>query len=141
MSGAADMWAGLAERLATVEQLQTIMLAEPSSVHEFPAVYGALRGFARSASGQSTAMTYRFALLLVVRWQERPEAEAELLDLVNPICAAIDADPMLGRRISAGMASVTAGDAGFIELGGTTFRVLDFSIEVLEKAPYRTGGI
>lgn len=133
------MWAGLEERLLTVAGLKTVLLGEPSSVHEPPALYGALQDVTRTQAGQVTAMRYTFLLRLVIRWQERAEAEAELLSFINSIPAAVDADPLLGGRITMGLAKVTAGLAGFIELGGTTFRVCDFTADVLEKGAYQGG--
>lgn len=133
------MWAGLADCLETVSGLESVLLGEPSSVHEFPAVYGALQDVTRTQAGQVTAMRYTFLLRLVIRWQEREEAEAELLSYVNSIPAAVDADPLLGGAITQGLAKVTFGLAGFIELGGTTYRVLDFTADVLEKGAYQGG--
>ena len=42
---ALTVWQGLEERLRTVEGLQNVLLGEPQSVHEFPAVYAAYESF------------------------------------------------------------------------------------------------
>jgi hypothetical protein len=49
---------------------------------------------------------------------------------------AIDRDPRLGRRLAGGMAYCSEGITGFATIGGVEYRIVDFSIRVLEK---RTG--
>jgi hypothetical protein len=133
------MWEGLAEQIATVDGLASVILGEPTATHDLPCVYGALNRFTRSQSGQITAMLYEFAIRLVIRWQDRQEAEAELLSLINAIPAAIDLDPTLGARIPMGLAKITAGDSGFVSIGGVLYRICDFTASVLEKGPVQGG--
>lgn len=141
---ATTVYAGLAERLATVAGLKTIMLGEPTAIHEPPAIYTVFADFDRSFAGQPpadnlTAMTYHFQHRLYLRWQDNEQATAQLLSYVNVIPAAIDADARLGGRLGRGIAKMTRGDAGFITVGGTKYLVCDFTSEVLEKNTRSSG--
>lgn len=141
---ALTVYQGLEERFRTVEGLRNIILGEPTATHDLPCLYTALEGFDRVLGGlppadNLTGMTYRFAHRLVIRWQDRPEAEEELISFVNSIPAAVDADATLGHRLGRGNARISAGLAGFQKIGGTEYRVLDFLSEVLEKAPRSAG--
>lgn len=136
---ATTVWAGLAERLQTVVGVENIILGEPSTAHALPCLYGALRSVTRSQDVQVTSVRYVFLLRLIVLWQERAEAEAELLSFVNSIPASIDADATLGGRLGSGMARVSNGTAGFMTMNGTVYRIIDFTADVLEKAGYRSG--
>lgn len=136
---ALTIWQGLEERLRTVDGLQTVLLGEPQSAHNFPAVYGAYQQFdhplKNSPPSRSTlsGFTHTFVLRLVLQWIDNPQAEMQLLTYATAIPLAIDADPKLGGRIAGGMASIGQGQAGFLKLGGADFRILDYTCTVLEK--------
>jgi hypothetical protein len=140
---ATTVYAGLAERLATVPGIKTIQLGEPTAIHEPPALYTVLAFFDRVFAGvrpadNLTAMTYTFQHRLYILWQDNSEATAQLLSFINVIPLAIDADPQLGGRLGRGLAKVTRGDAGFVTVSGVKYLVCDFQSEVLEKAPRST---
>jgi hypothetical protein len=136
---ASTVYAGLAERFATVSGIKQLGLGEPTSIHDLPALYSAYEGFERGQAGQITTMTHRFVHRLVIRWQEFAQAEAQLLTFIHAIPAAIDADPKLGGRIPSGLARITGAAGGFTTIGKTKYRVVDFTSEVLEKAPFQSG--
>ena len=136
---ALTMWQGLEERLKTIEGLTNILLGEPTSIHDTPAIYTVLASVVRSQEGQVTAMRYSFIHRLVIRWQDNPQAEMQLLTLLNAIPASIDKSPTLGGRITQGLARVTTGDAGYVPIGDTLYRICDFTSDVLEKSAVRSG--
>ena len=136
---ALTIWQGVEERLRTVDGLQNVLLGEPQSVHELPAVYGAYEGFDRpmrntapSAAGV-TAMNHRFTLRLVIQWADNAQAEMQLISLLDAIPNAIDADPKLSGRLYSGMAYINAGIAGFAKIGDAVYRVVDYELHALEK--------
>lgn len=141
---ALTVYQGLEAVFRGVESLRTVLLGEPSGDMDLPGLYTALEGFDRPLAGQPpadnlTGMDYRFVHRLVIRWVDFQQAEMQLLTFVNAIPAAVDADPRLGGRLTKGIARIQAGDAGFANIGGTKYRVLDFTSTVLEKAPRSSG--
>lgn len=134
------MWQGLEERFRTIAGLTNILLGEPTAIHDTPALYTALVRFDRSQDGQVTAMRYIFTHRLIIRWQDGAQAEMQLLTLINAIAASLDTSPAtLGGRIVAGLAKMTAGDAGYMPIGDTLYRICDFQSDILEKAAVRSG--
>lgn len=141
---ALTVYLGLEERFKTVADLRNIILGEPTAAHDLPCLYTAFEGFDRVLGGlppadNLTGMTYRFVHRLLIRWQDRSEAEEELLHFINSIPAAVDAEPTLGGRITRGNARISEGLAGFQMVGDTKYRAIDFFSTVLEKAPRSAG--
>lgn len=132
---ALTVYEGLEERLLTIDGLNAVILGEPTGIHDPPAVYVALQSMGREHANQLTAAVYTFLLRLVVRWQENAEAERELLTLANQIPAAIDADRRLAGRLMQGVAMTGDAVAGFLVIGGTTYRILDYTVTATEKGP------
>ncbi len=135
---AVTVWQGIEERMRTIDGLQTILLGEPQSVHNFPALYGAYERFTRPLRNAPparnlTGMDHLFVLRLVIQWVDNPQAEMQLLSLLDAIPDAIDRDPKLGGRITGGMAYISDGAAGFAKIGGVDHRVVDYTLHVLEK--------
>jgi hypothetical protein len=136
---ATTVYAGLAERFATVDGIKKIILGEPSGALDPPILYTAYEGFTRGQAGQVTTMTHRFTHRLLITWQEFSQAEARLLSFVNALAAAVDADPKLGGRVASGMARVTEASSGFVTIGSTKYRVIDVTTETLEKGAWQGG--
>lgn len=137
---ALTVWLGLEERLKTVQGLTNIMLGEPTSIHETPALATVLARFERPMEGHPpsdnlTAMIYFFTHRLYIQWVDNPQAQAELLSFVNAIPYAISEDAKLALRLGQGMATIETGDAGFVDVGTTRYLILDFHSRVLEKLP------
>jgi hypothetical protein len=135
---AVTVWQGLEERLRTVDGLQNVLLGEPSSVHDWPAIYGAYERFTHPLKNSPPArgivgFDHVFVLRLCIQWVDNPQAEMQLLSLLTAIPLAIDADPKLAGRIGGGMAHIDEGAAGFAEIGGVKCRVVDYTCQVLEK--------
>jgi hypothetical protein len=133
------MYQGLEERFKSIQGLTNIILGEPTAIQSAPALYTALVRFERTQHGQVTAMRYMFVHRLVIQWQDNPQAEMQLLTLLNAIPASVDVSPTLGGRIVEGLAKVTAGDAGYARIGDVLYRICDFTGDCLEKAAVRSG--
>jgi hypothetical protein len=133
--------AGLVERLVTVSGLNAnrVLDYEPTSIQDTPTVYMILDDATRTQNGQVTAFTYRVRARLCIKWQDNEFAEEEMATYVNSIPASIDADPQLGHRITGGMAQVVELLGEYISIGGTLYRVMNFFIEVKEKAGWQSG--
>lgn len=132
---ATTVYAGILERLDTVDALVFKALGEPTSINALPAAYTALASFQRTQTGQQVEMRYQFTVRLVVRWVNPQEAEAELLELITATCAAFTQDPTLGGRVTRGHAYVTDGITGIltIKVAGGDYRAVDITVDVLEK--------
>lgn len=135
---ATTVYEGLAEIYASLAGVQNIILGEPTAAHELPAIYTAYMGFDRPLrnsppANNLTGMRHTFMSRLLIAWQDQSEAEAQLLALLDTIPDAIDADPHLGGRLTKGMAWCATGVTGFVAIAGTTYRIVDYTITVMEK--------
>lgn len=131
--------AGVLERLNTIPALTGKCYGyEPTSIDP-PTCYVLLDGYQRALAGQITTMTYRLLARTCIRWQDNEQAELELDAYANSVPAAIDTDPQLAARLQKGVAKVTSAQAVFVSIGGTLYRALDTTIEVLEKDTFGSG--
>jgi len=133
--------AGLVERFVTVSGLDAnkVLDYEPTSIQDTPTLYMILDEATRTQNGQVTAFTYRVRARLCIKWQDNQYAEQELAAYINSIPAAIDADPQLGHRITAGMAQVVELIGEYISIGGVLYRVMNYFIEVKDKGGWQSG--
>ena len=127
------VYAGLAERFATIAGIKRVLLGEPSAAHDLPLIYSGLAGFTREQAGQVTGMRYRFQHRLVIRYQDSAAAERELLALIDAVPLAISADRQLGGRIASGLATITEAITGIAVIGGVSYRIADYTSETLVK--------
>ena len=129
--------AGLQEALARVAALAVVLDHEPTAVHETPLLYSLLEGTSRARDG-GTGVERRYTTLhrLCLSWQDSATTEALLRQLVDEIPDAIEADPRLGGRVRPGVALVTRGEAGWVTIGNTWYRSVDFFSEVLVMTRY-----
>lgn len=135
---ALTVYAGLEAVLTPIEGLNAVILGEPTAIHDPPALYVVYQSFQRvlrsnPPASNLTGMQHVYALRLVIQWQDNLEAEYQLLSLIDPIPAAIDADPQLSGAITRGAARITDATTGFATIGGTLYRICDYTCEVLEK--------
>jgi hypothetical protein len=129
---------GLEERFRTVRGLRTILLGTPSGDLDLPGLYTAYQQFNRSLRSAPparnvTGMTHLFASRLIIRWVDFQQAEMQLLTLLDAIPDSIDRDPKLGGRINSGMAYCSDGITGLAEIGGVTYRIVDYTIACVDK--------
>jgi hypothetical protein len=102
-----------------------------------PMLYSELQGFTREATGTTFRITYRTRHRLCVLTQDPQAAEEVVVDFVNSLPAALTALPRRGL-VESGDMQITRGDAGWVDLAGITYRVVDFVSEMVEIA--RLGG-
>lgn len=146
---------GLHERFATVlddPRNHDILDYTPTAAQKPITLFSELDSFQRGSdnkpsTGQVTAMRYRIAHRVLVRLQDASKAEDEIVPLVNSLCAAVDADPKLGGRLNGGsdnylggIARISDGEAAYLRVGGTEYRLLTLYSDVLEKFAYRSLG-
>lgn len=128
-----DIVEGLQDRFETVTDLETVLAYVPTSIGSTPMMYLLLDSATTERSGQVLAVRYRVLARLVVLWQDNEQAELEVMPLVDAIIGAVEADPHLGGALNSGYARINEVDAGWDELGGVTYRVVDFFADVLAK--------
>ncbi len=132
----ADILEGIHEALGGVDGIRQTLAYEPASVQKTPAIYSLLDSISREYPGGSTVnVTYRTLHRVLVSWQDSQQAEKTLIELVDSLPAAIDADPTCG-----GVAydiAITAGDTGWVTIDGNDYRSLDLYSEALDIAPVR----
>lgn len=144
----ATIKAGLHTAFATVlndPKQHKILSAPPTALHLPITLFTELdrfdRGESGAARGQVVAMRYFFNHFLFIRLQDTSAAEDDIDTLVNPLCAAIDADSRLGGLLESGMARIAQGETGYLRVNGTEYRVLTLVSDVLHKFAYRTAGL
>jgi len=130
---------GLEERIRTVAGILYAGRGEPSVIQVTPSLYSTFIDADRSQTGQITVMVYRTAHSVWIQWQDNASAEREVADFINALPAAVDQDGHLGGRITSGMAKVSRVVGSYPIVNGTRYRVLDFTSEVTDKAPYGSG--
>jgi hypothetical protein len=136
---ALTIYEGLAERFLSIKALDEnhIILGEPTNVDP-PSIYTGFGRLDSDIAGQKTVIHYYFVHRLLVRWQDFPEAERELLRWIKRIIQAINDDPKLNKRIPDGMTKIISGDSGFPTISNVKYRSIDFISDTLVKSPYQT---
>lgn len=123
--------------LAEVEGLAYVQTGELATFHAgAPVGVITFAGQGFSAPGQISARRPRFTFRVWFLSQDLVTVEAELLAMVDRVVTAIEADPHLGGAVVSGMARITEQTAGWGAIGGADFRVLDTTIEVVNKVAY-----
>ena len=125
------------EHLAEVPGVNLLIIGEPRTLQTTPAIYSMLRSFTRTSQGTTVRIVYRTRHRLCVPWVHPEQAEEEIIGFTNAIPAALCALPDRGALPSGDM-EITLGEAGFVTIGGTEYRSLDFYSEAVEIA--RLGG-
>lgn len=108
----------------------------PKQVSTSRALFTVLDRAERARHGQVTAMRYFITASLVVQYIDNAAAEAEIDNFINRIPLAVDAQPglgIVGTGISSVYAQVTDIDADFLNVAGTRYRLVEFTVDVLEK--------
>lgn len=105
-----------------------VLMGEPSAIQSVPLVY--LLSYQtdyRRASGHEI-VDLRPRIRLVVRWQDAPTAEAELLTLQGAVHDLVAADPTL-----AGVCRVTWEQTlyGYLSVAGTRYRMAQLAPRLL----------
>lgn len=125
---------GLLACLRTIEGL-TVLEAEPWTMQAPPAAVVTLIGGGFAPGGQIRAKTWRFAVRIVVQYQDAELAEAELVPYADAVNAAIVNDLTLGGRASVvpRWEISSEGSDGYYTVGEITYRALVFRFDVLDK--------
>ena len=132
--------AALHDVFRTVEPKIAVTLPyEPTALHDFPTLYTLFNTADRNANGPVTTMNYSVVARLCFRWQDNEQAELETEPFINALPAAIDANAGLSGVLTSGIARVTNVLGVFVSIGGVVYRAIDFTIEVIEKAPRLSG--
>lgn len=137
---ALSCWQGIANAIRGVEGLRGVTLGEPTGDMDLPCLYIAYASFGHplrnTPPGRNmTGTSHAFAARLVIQWVDNAQAEMQLITLVDRIPAAIDQDGHLSGILNSGIAYCDAGVTGFASIGSVLYRIVDYSITVLEKQP------
>lgn len=129
-----DIVNALVPVLAQVPGISVVLPYEPTALHDLPAVYLLLDTIQRQRQNFVINKTYVIMTRLCLPWQDNEMAEHELIPLVDAVADAIDLSPQLGGALTSGTAVCTSGLAGFVSIGGTLYRSLDYSVTVTCKS-------
>jgi hypothetical protein len=136
---AISVWAGLHERLRTIDGISAVLLGQPTTIQATPLIYAEYASATQIMRSSAPArnldgITHVFSVRIVFDWQENSGAEMQLLTLADSVPQAINDDPRLGGRLTGGIASSTSALSGFAMIAQKLYRVLEFQVEVKEKA-------
>lgn len=130
----------LLEVLKTLQPgIAAVLAYEPTQLQTFPTLYTLFNDAERSADGPVTAMRYHIIARLCFQWVDNERAELELDPYVNAVPAVVDAHAGLNGALNSGIAKVTTAQGVFVNIGGTVYRAIDFTVDILEKAPRNSG--
>lgn len=124
--------AGLHQILSDIEALGLVLDYEPDTVQQTPLVYSVIDGRQEEVEGSVVGVTYRTLHRLVLSYQNPEVAEGLLRSLLDLVPAAIRAQHDL-VGVGPGDAWVSRGEPGWVWIGGTWFRSVDFYSEVTTR--------
>ncbi len=124
----------LDRRIGTVAGIAVVLDYEPTVIQTTPTCYSLLDSVKRSYGGNVVTLTYRVLHRLCLQWVETEQAEQEVIPFVNSVPKALDSS-----GIRAGDVIVTNIDAGWMSIGETLYRTLDFYSETIEYAGLGNG--
>ncbi len=128
--------------LRTEGGLRAVLKGAPTSPQALPLAFMEADSGTRMIAGQLTVNTYRVRVSVLVPFQDNVLAEDALEPWINSLPAAIDANATFtGAVKSAQVTDWTAGymtfDSGDKEI---KTRRIEFTVSILEKTNYKTGG-
>lgn len=135
---AAACWTALQRKLKAINGIKAVVLGEPTSYQDAPLISVAYQELDRFLHNHPPARnltgdTHTFAVRLVIRWTDNTAAEEEVLRFVESIPNALDANPQLDSTITSGLATISSALTGFLVVGSTTYRIVEFTCQVIEK--------
>lgn len=135
---AATVWTALEQKLKTIPGINTVMLGEPTAVHNAPLLYAAYQEMERflhnhPPARNQTGDNHTFALRLILEHVDFQESERTVLNFIESIPNALDASPQLDATITAGFATISRAITAFVTIGGTEYRAVEFTCQVIEK--------
>lgn len=116
---------GLHERWASIG-MKRLLDHEPSVIQVTPILYTMLVDYEHSERGQVVTEVFTFMHRVVVDTSESKTAEPLVRKYVTTIPLAVEQDPQLGNRISRGISEIRKGEAGYVSINGTVYRIVDF---------------
>lgn len=138
---------GLHERFATIADFVrlnsngdniAILKHEPTAIQGTPTIYTIVGQTTFGPANATNPTTYRVLSRLVLSWQDPQAAEAKLRLYMPQIAATVNATPE-GQRLgnlagyNRGSAYIVSANAGWLIIGGTTYRICDFITEIIVK--------
>lgn len=114
--------------LQDVPGIKAVLSYEPQSAQVWPLIYSLLDEVPMNVTGQVETRDYAVIHRLCGPWQGAERMEAVLAELVDPVLDALRraAWTRLDGLIPSGMVQLDTVRAGFLPIGGTLCRVVDF---------------
>lgn len=119
MTTDADLMLALYNRLTSLTGA-VVLMGEPSAVQSVPLVYLMAYQTDYRASGGHEIIDMRPRIRLVVRWQDAPNAEGELLALQAAVHDLVMAAPLLDGACRVRWEQAVY---GYLSVGGTRYRM------------------
>lgn len=135
---ALSVYMGLEYVLRQIEGIRAVVLGDPPTIQAAPLLIVAYGSFTHPLKNNPPARNlvgfdHLFAVRLAIVWQENPQAEMQLVTLMDQIPLAIDADPRLHSALGSGIAYCSDGASGFATYGKVEHRIVDYTIHAIEK--------
>lgn len=128
--------AGLVARLQTLvpASLKNVLDYEPNQVGATPMVYLRLERLQSiEPANQELATLYVVRMRLVVEYGQNQKAEQTVASLIPTLMTALGTDLTAGDAIVDGEVLITDATAGYVTIGGTFCRAVDFTLQITER--------
>lgn len=115
-----------------------VVLGDPTTIQRSPAIILGYMSFTHPLKNQPPARNlvgfdHLFTARLAIDYQDPQQAEQLLLELVDRVPLALDADPHLAAALGRGWARISDGSSGYATYAKMPYRVVDYTITCTEK--------
>lgn len=128
-----DLIAYFQTQLKAMPQIAVVLDYEPQQIAKAPCAYTLYDSGTMVNVGQRRGQRTRTVVRVVIARQHAPEAERLLNELVYAVPNALEANRYAGGAIDGGSVAMSDQNAGYLDFGGTSYRVLDTVMEALDK--------
>lgn len=128
-----DLIAYFQTQLATIAEIAVVLDYEPQQIERAPCAYTLFDSASMANTGQRRGHRTRTVVRVIIARQHAPTAEQLLNTLVYAVPNALEADRYADGAIDGGSVEMTDQQAGYLDFGGTSYRVLDTVMTALDK--------
>ena len=138
-------WPGILAGLkANQEQLvptdlKVVLDYEPNQISggASPLVYFILKDLKLTPpTNQEIEVVYTVGMRLVVQYTNNQTAEQQVAALIPKVLSTLGKDLDCGESVQDGYVSIIDGVAGYLTIGATRYRVVDFTLQIVERVSF-----
>jgi len=119
--------------------LKQVLDYEPNQISggASPLVYFILKDLKLTPpTNQEQEVVYSVGMRLVVQYTNNQTAEQTVAALIPTVLNTLGHDLDCGESIQDGQVTITGGVAGYLTIGATRYRIVDFTLEIVERVSF-----